>query len=314
MKRILLWSFLAVLLLIPMFMSFGIWSASNQLLYPVWRDNKDFSACSPETEKHWGPSCGNLRSSNEFKFEELRIPSTNGFDLPTWKIGSFENRKGKSKGAIFLVHGGGSDKREMTKHIRFFLKRGLDVFSFDFSCHGEANCKIPGLSYGYRESKDVLSMYRYLSERYDQIYALGSSVGASSLLISLPEMYKLSAVIAENPMYNFERLILEFPGTANEIPAFFSHLLIKLTQIRGKFETSPSPASSLANSKSVPILFIHSKEDQVVPFQQTLDLADLYSGPKQVWILEKGEHGSAREIDPDVYERRVEGFLDRLRQ
>ncbi|PJZ50401.1 alpha/beta hydrolase [Leptospira saintgironsiae] len=312
MKRILLWSFLAVLLLIPIFMSFGIWSASNQLLYPVWRDNKDFSECNSETEKHWGQSCGNLRSSNEFKFEELKIPSTNGFDLPTWKIGTLENGKGKSKGAIFLVHGGGSDKREMTKHIRFFLKRGLDVFSFDFSCHGEAYCVTPGLSYGYRESKDVLSMYRYLSERYDQIYAFGSSVGASSILISLPEMSKLSAVIAENPMYNFERLILEFPGTANEIPAFFSHLLIKLTQIRGKFETSPSPASSLANTKSIPILFIHSKEDQVVPFQQSQDLANIYNGPSEVWLLEKGEHGAARETNSKEYERRVTRFLDNL--
>ncbi|TGM16097.1 alpha/beta hydrolase [Leptospira selangorensis] len=313
MKRILLWSILTIILLIPIFMSFGIWSASNQLLFPIWRDNQNFSACSPETEKHWGISCGNLRNSNEFKFEELKIPSRNGFDLPTWKIGTFENRKGKSKGAIFLVHGGGSDKREMTKHIRFFLERGLDVFSFDFGCHGEASCVIPGLSYGYRESKDVLSVYHYLSERYNRIYALGSSVGASSILISLPEMPKLSAVIAENPMYNFERLILEFPGTAKDIPALFSHFLIKLTQIRGKFETSPSPASSLANTKSAQILFIHSKEDQVVPFQQTLDLANLYLGPKQIWILERGEHGTAREINPKEYEKKVSAFLDNLR-
>lgn len=313
MKRILLWSILTIILFIPIFMSFGIWSASNQLLFPVWRNNQDFSACSTETEKHWGPSCGNLRNSNEFKFEELKIPSTNGFDLPTWKIATLENGKGKSKGAIFLVHGGGSDKREMTKHIRFFLKRGLDVFSFDFGCHGEASCLIPGLSYGYRESKDVLSIYHYLSEKYDHIYALGSSVGASSILISLPEMHKLSGVIAENPMYNFEKLILEFPGTAKDIPALFSHLLIKLTQIRGKFETSPSPASSLAKVNAIPILFIHSKEDQVVPFQQTLDLADLYIGPKQVWILEKGEHGTARDTDPNEYERRVRAFLDGLR-
>ncbi len=294
-------------------MSFGIWSASNQLLFPVWRDNKDFSTCNPETEKHWGPSCGNLRNSNKFQFEELKIPSTNGFDLPTWKIGTFGNGKGKPQGAIFLVHGGGSDRREMTKHIYFFLKRGLDVYSFDFGCHGEATCIIPGLTYGYRESKDVLSVYHYLSERYDRIYTLGSSVGASSILIALPEMPKLSAVIVENPMYNFERLILEFPGTAKDIPAFFSYLLIKLTQWRGKFETSPSPASSLANAKSVPILFIHSKEDRIVPFQQSQELANIYKGPKELWFLEKGEHGGAREINPQEYERRLSAFLNGLK-
>lgn len=310
MKRILLWSLLTVLLAIPVFISFGIWSASNQLLFPVWRDNRDFSACNPETENHWGPSCGNLRNSNEFKFEELKIPSSNGFDLPTWKISSLQNGKGKSKGAIFLVHGGGSDKREMTKHIRFFLKRGLDVFSFDFGCHGEASCAVPGLSYGYRESKDVLSMYRYLAKEYDRIYALGSSVGASSILISVPEMQKLSAVIVENPMYNFERLILEFPGTEKDIPALFSHLLIKLAQFRGKFETIPSPASSLKKVSSVPIFFIHSKEDQVVPFRQSQDLAEIYKGPKMIWFPEKGEHGGVWNINPNEYEKRLSAFLD----
>ncbi|PJZ27010.1 dipeptidyl aminopeptidase [Leptospira hartskeerlii] len=313
MKRILLWSISIILLLVPIFVSFGIWSASNQLLFPVWRDNQDFSACNSETEKHWGPFCGNLRNSNEFKFEELKIPSSNGFDLPAWKVSTLENGKGKSKGVIFLVHGGGSDKREMTKHIRFFLKSGLDVFSFDFGCHGEASCTIPGLSYGYRESKDVLSVYRYLSERYDKIYALGSSVGASSILISLPEMPKLSGVIAENPMYNFERLIMEFPGTTKDIPALFSYILIKLTQFRGKFETIPSPASSLANVNYVPILFIHSKEDQVVSFQQSQDLANLYKGPKEIWFPEKGEHGTARDVNPNEYEKRVSAFLDGLK-
>ncbi|PJZ77923.1 alpha/beta hydrolase [Leptospira neocaledonica] len=313
MKRILFWSILTILLLIPLFMSFGIWSASNQLLFPVWRDNQNFSTCSPETQKHWGVSCGNLRNSSKFRFEELKIPSINGFDLPTWKIGTLENGNGKARGTIFLVHGGGSDRREMTKHIGFFLKRGLDVYSFDFGCHGEARCLIPGLSYGYRESKDVLSMYHYLSERYDRIYALGSSVGASSILISLPEMPKLSGVIAENPMYNFERLILESPAAPKDIPAWLSYLLIRLTILRGKFETIPSPASSLSNTKLVPILFIHGKEDQVVPFRQSQDLANIYNGPSEVWLLEKGEHGAARDKDPSEYERRVAGFLDKLK-
>ena len=66
----------------------------------------------------------------------------------------------------------------------------------------------------------------------------------------------------------------------------------------------------MANTKSVPILFIHSKEDQVVPFQQSQDLANIYNGPSEVWLLEKGGHGAARETDPNEYEKRVAEFLD----
>lgn len=56
------------------------------------------------------------------------------------------------------------------------------------------------MTYGQRESRDVLSAYLYLAGKYEKLYAMGTSVGAASILIALPEMPKLAGVIAENPM------------------------------------------------------------------------------------------------------------------
>ena len=87
----------------------GLWFASNQLLFPVWRGvAKDLSVCTPEAAKHWGKGCGNLRDTHEFTFSEVKFPSVNGYALPGWLIKASDNGVEPAGGAIVLVHGGGS--------------------------------------------------------------------------------------------------------------------------------------------------------------------------------------------------------------
>ncbi|WP_238325594.1 alpha/beta hydrolase [Leptospira inadai] len=215
--------------------------------------------------------------------------------------------------SVLLVHGGGGDRREVTKYIRFFLNRKFDVLTFDLSCHGEANCPVPGLTYGNRESRDVLGAYRYLTDRYSKVYAMGSSVGAASILIAMPDMPKLSAVIAENPIFNFQRLIIESPAAPGFLPNWFKNLLVQLTMLRGRFDGLLSPANSIRLVKSVPIYFIQSKADTVNPFRHTQELAELYAGPKTLWFPEIGSHGAIWDVDSVEYEKRLQDFLKGVR-
>jgi hypothetical protein len=210
MKRRIAWLVFVVFSSVFVLLGGGLWFASDQLLFPVWRGaTKDLAVCKAETAKYWGEGCGNLRNTHEFKFSEVRVSSINGSELPGWLSGAAENEIGPAQGAIMLISGGGVDRREETRYVRFFLERKLDVLTLDLGCQGEAPCPVPGMTYGHRESRDVLSAYLYLTDRYKRVYAMGTSVGAASILISLPAMPKLAAVIAENPMVSFQRLIKE---------------------------------------------------------------------------------------------------------
>lgn len=311
MKRNFLKILIGFFVLIFLFLCAGVWNASNQLLFPIDNETaKDFAVCEEAKIKTWGSQCGNLRLSKEFQFEEVKFPSIGGYDLPGWLIRVSANHLGHAKGAVLLVHGGGSDRREETKLVRFFLNQKLDVLTFDLVCHGEAPCPIPGLTYGHRESGDVFSGYLFLSDRYSKIYAMGSSVGAASLLIALPAMPNLSAVIAENPMVDFERLILESPSSPKSIPEWFVRLLLRITMFRGRFDGLLSPLHSLRLVKKVPIFLIHSKEDNVVPYSHSQELANVYEGPKDFWLADKGNHGTIQNADPIEYEHRLRNFLN----
>jgi fermentation-respiration switch protein FrsA (DUF1100 family) len=207
-----------------------------------------------------------------------------------------------------LIHAGGSDRREGTRYVPFFLGQDLDVLTVDLGCHGEAPCPVPGLTYGQRESRDVIGAYLYLTERYDTVYAMGSSVGAASILVALPEMPRLAGAIAENPMTSFSRLIKEAPESQS-MPGWATDLLIDVTMLRGRFDGRLSPEHAMTLSRTTPVLFIHSTQDEVVSYRQTQDLADLYAGPKTVWLPEEGSHAAIWDADHAEYERRLAGFL-----
>lgn len=287
----------------------GLWFATNALLRPSWHGaGGALTACSPELAQHWGEACGNLRQTRALQFSEVTVPSLNGYALPGWQLSAEENGHGKARGAILLVHGGGCDRREFTRHLAFFLAQRLDVLAIDYTCHGEAPCPTPGLSYGQRESRDVLSAYLHLSRRYESVYAMGSSVGASALLIALPGMPALAGIIAENPMASFQRLVLESPAAAGS-PQAFTRGMIQLAMWRGRFDGQLSPEHALKLGGTTPILFIHSTRDGVVSAAQTRDLVEVYAGPKTAWFPEYGDHGRIRDVDPAEYERRVGEFL-----
>jgi alpha-beta hydrolase superfamily lysophospholipase len=298
-------------ILLVSLLSFGLWTASNQLLAPSWRGvERNLSICNPEAEQHWGEQCGNLRATDHFKFGEVRIPLKDGLALPGWLIQTQENNLGPGRGVIILVHAGGSDRREETRYLEFYLQQGLDVLTFDLECHGEAPCPTYGLSYGQRESRDVLAAYKYVSNTYTTIYAFGSSVGAASVLMALPEMPDVDGVIVENPYSSFRRLIKEAPE-AEAMPSWFSDALINFSMWRGSFDADESPETAVRRTRTnVPIVFIHSKEDEVVSYQHTQHLADLYSGPKRVWLPAKGSHAAIWDSNRAEYEKFVGEFLN----
>jgi alpha-beta hydrolase superfamily lysophospholipase len=310
MNRKLWWLALGIFAAVFVFFGGGLWFATNQLLFPSWRGStNDLSACKPETAKYWGEACGNLRSTHEFTFNEVSVPSVDGYEMPGWLIGSAENGKGSAKGAIMLIPAGGSDRREETRYVQFFLGRNLDVLTLDLGCQGEAPCPVPGLTYGDRESRDVLSAYLYLTNRYEKVYAMGSSVGAASILNALPEMPKLTAAIAENPMASFQQLIKE-ARESQSMPGWATDILIDMAMLRGRFDGLTSPEHSLRLAKTTPVYFIHSKMDEVVSYRQTQILADLYAGPKMTWFPDKGSHATIWDVDHADYEKRLAVFLN----
>ncbi|XEC92622.1 alpha/beta hydrolase [Paenibacillus tarimensis] len=94
---------------------------------------------------------------------------------------------------------------------------------------------------------------------------------------------------------------------------FKQYVALAVVQRSGKFDGRLSPKNSLKLSNSIPIFFIHSKEDLNTPYTQTRHLASIYNGPKTLWEPEQGEHAAIWNTNRAEYEKRVESFLRSIR-
>lgn len=308
MKRKLKW----ILVIVAAALGGGLWYYSGQLLFPAWRA-KDLSVCDERTLKYWGPACGNLRMSQVYKFQEVQIPSINGYDMAGWLVTTAENGMGPARGVVLFAHGGGSDRREGSRYIKLLLNNHFDVLLFDMGCSVETPCPVPGMTFGHRESRDVTSAYLYLTQKYKTVVAMGTSVGATSILIALPALRDAAGIIAENPMFSFRRFVLETPASPSIVPQWFKGLVIRLAMRRGRFDATANAETSIRIVKGPPIFFLHSKGDKLIPYQHTEELSALYAGPKRLWITEQGEHASLWNADSGVFEKQVSEFLGTLR-
>ena len=63
---------------------------------------------------------------------------------------------------------------------------------------------------------------------------------------------------------------------------------------------------------TLPLLFIHGTADDLVPYQDSVDLhGAAASADKTLWLVPGAGHTTAYTAQPDAYLRRVLNFLDR---
>lgn len=276
------------------------WYFSTRLMIPSWQQ-EGIIACEGYRRDTFGPGCGNLAENKLFKYVDVKLQTPRGYALPGWYVpraanlgagvGASVATAPPARTAVFYAHGGGSDRREGFRYVEYLLGRGFDVYLFDYSCHGEAPCPVRGLTFGEREHKDIVDILHHLKGRHARVFALGTSMGAASLLTALPVADPIDAVVAENPVHSFSRLVLETGSAPSFLPTWLRKLAMALTLRRAHFSGEINAARALHDfSSKMPIVFLHSKADTLVPYSHSVDLHAEYRGPKHLELFDTGRH------------------------
>jgi len=196
----------------------------------------------------------------------------------------------------------------MTENI---LKRGWNVFSFDFRGCGESD--YPRTTIGLREPLDVFGAEIYLKKRDDvdftRIALWGGSMGAAIALRSLPFFKEVKSVVADSSYYDINTV---FRGhlRRKKLPVFLlPYIIFVLGIIAGGNMWKASSARVLRDVDSIPILFIHGDKDNDIPFSDSEKLYELYRGPKQFLRLEGKGHYDHEQI-PQYIETAID-FISR---
>jgi abhydrolase domain-containing protein 17 len=193
--------------------------------------------------------------------EILKIPVT-----PTERISALYLPNPKSTYTILFINGNASDLGNVRSLLDNFQQWGFSIFAFDYRGYGTSDGK-PGERNAYQ---DVDAAYTYLTQQLktppDRIIVYGQSIGGGSAA-DLASRRPIAGLILESTFTSAFRVVIPFPILPFD----------KFTN-RDKLKKVRSP-----------VLVMHGKADNIIPFHHGQALYDAAPEPKQhLWVTEAG--------------------------
>lgn len=259
-------------------------------------------------------ACANIADPNlkappipNFKNEDLTIESFDGLKLHAKKFFPAEN---SNRWAI-LVHGYGRDGTFAYDYADEYLKRGWNVLIPDLRAAGQSEGKF--ITMGALESQDIAFWAEKLPPDA-KIVLHGVSMGAATVLLTAANqnIKNLCAVVED---CGYTSAYEMFTAQLNKIFGLPEYPVMPCANIVCKLKTgikiSDAAPIDVVNKISVPILFIHGDEDNLVPFEMMNQLFDAATTQnKEKFVVNGAGHADSKRKDPKVYFDKVFTFLE----
>ena len=252
---------------------------------------------------------------NSASKEDITLKSFDGLNLTSTLIMN-ENPTNKF---IILVHGVSICYVGSLKYFDIFYKNGFNVLIVNQRRHGKSEGKYS--TYGFYEKYDVNMWIEYLKSRFgnDIILGLhGESMGAGTVMETIPLNDSIKFVIEDCGYSNFHELI------GFQITHAYKNRLVRkilrpslifanfFMKTKAKFSMKKIVPIDIVSSTSLPMMFIHGKEDYFVPWYMSLDLYNAKTkGYKKLYLVEGAKHAEALEVNKILYEKKIMTFIEK---
>ncbi len=196
--------------------------------------------------------------------------------------------------------------------FRFCKAHRHNLLIVEMRAHGKSESNT--ITFGIKERYDCLLWAEYAAERFGPETAIilsGLSMGSATVMMAseLPLPGNVKAIIADCGYTSPEAVMKNF-AVKMHIPVTIGYFFARLgARIFGGFDLNESSAIEAVGHTSVPILFIHGDQDEVVPFSMCEELFQACSSVKRKVVVENSTHAVNAVTDYEKYEREVEDFL-----
>ena len=210
-----------------------------------------------------------------------------------------EEREYPKLPCVIYLHGNSSSRCEVVPEIKYLLKKGITVFSFDFSGCGKSEGEY--ISLGWHEQDDVSCVVDFLrrSNKVSSIGIWGRSMGAATALMYSAKDLCIAGLVLDSPFSSLKNLINELAKDRVALPEFVVRQAIKwikeTIKEKADFNLDDVEPINYAEKCFIPAFFCHSKQDTFVNIHHCKDLYNSYAGDKSI-VYVKGNHNSERSV------------------
>lgn len=208
-------------------------------------------------------------ASMGLEYEDVYLTTADGVKINGWFVKNETSPK-----VILLFHGNGGNLSHRLDTIRLLHALPSNIFAIDY--HGF------GRSGGQPSEKnlylDAEAAYRYLVEEKNyspsNIIIMGSSLGGA-VATYLAEREKIGGLV-------LLRAFTSAPAMAPRVNPLYRWPII---WPRSRFDSL-----GRMSKIQVPLLIVHSRQDEMIPYQMAVALYERANQPKELLLLEKGGH------------------------
>ena len=210
------------------------------------------------------------------EFEDIYFNTDDNVKLNGWFIKAPQTRS-----TLLFFHGNAGNISHRLEKIMMFHKLGLNVFIIDYRGYGKSRGR-PSEQGLY---KDAIAAYNYLLTRQDvdpnKIICYGDSLGGV-VAVDLATKKKVATLVVDSAFSSasdISKMIFPF------VPAFLL--------------TTKMDSATKVKGITIPKLFIHSSNDEIIPFKLGKKLFDAAAQPKEFLQIVGGHntnHIDSREI------------------
>jgi fermentation-respiration switch protein FrsA (DUF1100 family) len=228
-------------------------------------------------------------------YEDVAIGTADGERLHGWYVPVAARGGNEARGVLLFFHGNAGNISHRLDSIAIFHRLGLDVLIIDYRGYGRSTGK-PSEVGTYRDAQaawDYLVRERGVAPGRIVVFgrSLGGAVGAW-LASRLPADETPAAVIIESTFSSGADMARRL------YPVFPARLLTRLEY----------PVADYAARLRCPVLVVHSRDDEIVPYAMGRAIYAAAPQPKSFLEL-RGDHNAGFWISRETYVPGLEAFL-----
>ncbi|MHC4069293.1 MAG: alpha/beta hydrolase [Planctomycetota bacterium] len=213
-------------------------------------------------------------------FEKVTYKSEDGLNISAWYVPADNSRL-----TILFCHGNGGNMMHRLDSINIFNNLGLNCFLFDYRGYGNSE----GTPSEEGTYMDAMGAYKWLTAEKkvppDDIIIFGRSLGAS-VAAHLASRVEARTLIIESAFTSYVDIGRKFyPYMPVRWFARFSYETIEYIK-----------------KVHYPLMIIHSRNDDLVPFDFALELHEVANEPKELVEI-FGSHNDGFLISGEIYKK-----------
>ncbi len=231
----------------------------------------------------------------QLQYDEVYFDSKDSTRLHAWHIYPHASSKQakavyegdvSSKGLIFIAHGNAQNLSSHFVSWVWLVEEGYELFIFDYRGYGKSEGE-SGLKGSIEDTKAALD---YLQEHYKKDYFVcGQSLGGTLLLNALAQRdnARIKAVVIDSTFRGFADIASDKMDQAWLSWPFQWIPYLSMSRDHDAMDRVPQI--------SRPLLFLHGSLDRVVSPNNSWQLFDAASRPREFWLVKGSEHTQALE-------------------